>query len=77
MTSPRHRWMATASMRGFEPVERCQNCGTERVRDGATKTLFLYRGGAATPPGGNPLRDDRWTAFKAKFVPHCTPREEP
>lgn len=70
----RHRWEETLSMSEGQPVQRCMNCRTERIPDAATKSLYLYRRGAAMPPSGKPLGEE-WSAFKAGVVPKCLSME--
>lgn len=70
----RHSWKTTESQRGFDATERCVHCGTERVSDPSTKTLYEYRGGRAEQPNRKPLPDDRWVAFLAGVIPRCVER---
>lgn len=70
----RHKWTATESQRGFDPIERCTHCATERVSDPSTKTLYEYRGGKAQQPNRKPLPEDKWTAFIAGVIPQCVER---
>jgi hypothetical protein len=67
----RHSWESTESQRGFDAIERCAHCGTERVGDTGSKTLYVYRGGQATM--GPKTVPDRWTGYIG--VPQCVERE--
>jgi hypothetical protein len=66
----RHSWKSTESQGDFYVVERCAHCFTERVRDGGSKTLYVYRGGQAAM-GLKPV-PDRWTGYIG--VPQCVER---
>lgn len=71
----RHVWTATTSLFLFRAIQRCGHCGTERVRDEGTKTLYGYRGGNARTPGTmRPLPTDRWAYFHAGVIPVCVER---
>lgn len=71
----RHSWKRTESQIGFDPIEKCAHCDTERVSDPSTKTLYLYRGGRALRGGHHPMpQDGRWAAFIAGVIPQCVER---
>lgn len=70
----RHSWKNTESQIGFDVVERCTHCHTERVSDKSTKTLFLYRGGKALVNNKAMPQDGRWQGFIAGVVPQCVER---
>lgn len=67
--TPNAGWVVDTKVRKGHRIQRCAHCDTERVRDPATKSLFLYRGGRATI-NGKPL-GGIWSAFKAGVIPRC------
>lgn len=68
--NPRHKWSPAESQWDGQAVERCAHCSTERTRDTATRSLYLYRRGRAISPRRKPLGDD-WAAFIAGVIPKC------
>lgn len=77
----RHHWKQTGitpeqgnlgSADPTSPIERCIHCGTERVRDRGTKTLYVYRGGKAKIGGGMSVPEGRWTGYTV--TPTCVER---
>jgi hypothetical protein len=72
----RHSWKNTGSQRGFDTIERCAHCGSERVSAPGTETLYEYRGGKAQDPRtlGSLPQDGSWRAFPAGIIPQCMER---
>jgi len=74
---PRHAWDECASQWNGQDVQRCRHCMTERTRDTATASLWLFRRGKATRTNNGPMKPltDDWRAFKAGVTPECIIRE--
>lgn len=70
MSARRHQWRGTGSVWNGQPVERCAQCGTERTRDPATRSQWLYQRGRAVPPNRKPM-PETWTGYVAGVFPKC------
>jgi hypothetical protein len=78
----RHSWSDTGRRpevagypNGTDPestIDSCDHCGTERVRERGSKTLYLYRGGKAVAGRGT-IPKDGWSGYTV--IPKCVERE--